>query len=364
MQFVNHTPFPALKYAGIDPLEQQFHVIAMRQTMTWNSRGALRYADTQLPLCDADEYLIDESHGHVRQESDLCVYKPRCDVIVNAAAHVPKGHISHSQQSFDVRVRVLRPESLMASTLERLQRPAKEIDLLFGTDLGMNSPAGTSASSIGETVPLLDKAITVNGVRSFMQQIHTNAGQEQARLVNVVAGLGSRPRANPDRARLLGNIDDSFLSSKAWLPADFDFAVFNSAWPDQQLETLVGNEVIELVNLCTHDTLGAQVDHNSDTVLQLMLPNSLPFCLIRYETGAIGESPMKLDTVFKGGRCGGILRRYQERHGQRRSQTSHGIKLVSYWRQSGHTRRRSVHSQLGQLSWHLHHARGTQFFDL
>lgn len=104
MDFVNHTPFPALAFEGIDQEGQGFHVVVLRQTLSFAS-GALEYADTQAPLCEADMFFGDPNRSSVRQESDLCHYKPRCDVIVNATAYAPQGR---PVREFDVRLVVKR----------------------------------------------------------------------------------------------------------------------------------------------------------------------------------------------------------------------------------------------------------------
>jgi hypothetical protein len=91
MEFVNHTRFPALAFEGTDPHSQHFHVMVLRQTLTWDEHITLGYADRQQPLCEADQFLGATNRSVVRQESDLCHYKPRCDVIVNAVAHAPRG---------------------------------------------------------------------------------------------------------------------------------------------------------------------------------------------------------------------------------------------------------------------------------
>ncbi|MYN20057.1 DUF2169 domain-containing protein [Rugamonas sp. FT107W] len=90
MNVVNHTPFPAQAFEAIDQHAQRFHVFVLRQTLDFSS-GALEYADRQEPLCDKDAYFGEGFSGGVRQESDYCPYKPKCDVIVNAVAHAPKG---------------------------------------------------------------------------------------------------------------------------------------------------------------------------------------------------------------------------------------------------------------------------------
>ena len=118
------------------------------------------------------------------------------------------------------------------------------------------------------------------------------------RAAELVAGLGPRPKSHPERAALVGTIDQAFIGGPAALPADFDFAVWNAAWPDQQVDELVGDETLELTNLCAADSLGAARDDEGNAVLSLTLPGHLPFVLVRLEDGAIGELAARLDTVM------------------------------------------------------------------
>ena len=93
-------------------------------------------------------------------------------------------------------------------------------------------------------------------------------------------------------------MDEAFVISDRWLPHDFDFAVWNAAPPDQQIDFPGGGEVIELTNLCAADTPGAIVDSKGNSVLRFSLRGDLPFVLVRFENGAIGELPARLDTVL------------------------------------------------------------------
>ena len=108
MDFVNHTGFPAQDFAGIDQYDQQFYVIALRQTLEWDDESQLRYAERQEPLCESDEYWGEQHASSVRQESDYCHFKPKCDVLVNATAHAPNGVPA---RSFGVRLRVRLADS-------------------------------------------------------------------------------------------------------------------------------------------------------------------------------------------------------------------------------------------------------------
>lgn len=106
MQFENKTPFPALAFAGVDQHGQAFHVVVVRQTMTWDAESRLHFAAEQAPLAESPEPFDDGTA--TRQESDLCPFKPRADVIVNAVAHAPRGQAA---DSWSVRLTVRRPDT-------------------------------------------------------------------------------------------------------------------------------------------------------------------------------------------------------------------------------------------------------------
>ena len=112
------------------------------------------------------------------------------------------------------------------------------------------------------------------------------------------AGFGIRYKGHPQRSDLLGTVDDAFIASDAWLPADFDFAVWNAAPPDQQTDFLVGDERLELVNLCALDTPGASREKDGSTRLRLELPRHDCFALLRLDSGAMNEVPLVIDTLL------------------------------------------------------------------
>lgn len=424
MEFRNHTPFSALAFEGIDQHDQAFHVVVLRQTLTWNEAGELSYANEQVPLCDEDSYFGPINDSAVRQESDLCHYKPRCDVIVNATAHAPG---NKPRRRFEVRLRVTRPDSpaplppepqglnpympasadkqrawqaaVNEATTQRIPgkvlidktlvvtgerhfvrrawpfrllatltrwgslgiirpntwlltapSPAQTVsltnELAFGGQCRINaneraarriakkyrlSPeaqaAHPDADRASELRPVAHDAFTPNPVgcgytrRWFLRASRckrVSAPQIERPLhpirmgdfykalygkyengagSHLLAGLGIRPKGHPERARLLGTIDEAFIKSKAWLPKDFDFSIWNSAWPDQQVDALQGDEVIELTNLCAAHAAATTQDALSNTVLKLILPGDECRLLVRLETGEMFTHRMRLDTV-------------------------------------------------------------------
>lgn len=90
MDFKNQTPFPALAFQGLTPEGERFHVAVLRQTFTF-ANGALVFADQQSPLVEEDLFEGKPNQSSVLAESDLCPFKPCCDIILNATAHAPGG---------------------------------------------------------------------------------------------------------------------------------------------------------------------------------------------------------------------------------------------------------------------------------
>lgn len=422
MEFVNHTPFPSLAFEGIDQHDQRFHVVVLRQTLTWNDAGALVFADEQQPLCQADEFYGDNLQGSVRQESDLSGYKPRCDVIINATAYPPRRADGSVPERFEVRLSVMRPSipapmpaqpyglnPLMPASDEAMRAWQAEIernknahpagDCLIDKPLVVTGErrfvkakgwrraiaALVTVGTLGIiripswrlTRPKPGQAVPVRLERAFGGECRIDAGSSAAAKVpkeyrltpeqieahpdaarppvahdacafnpvgqgyirdwfldsvdlrsvtapqieypthpigledfnharrgkldggeRLVAGLGVRPKGHPARAKLVGTIDQEFIESDAALPKDFDFAVWNAAWPDQQVDALSGDERIRLVNLCSPETPGVTRDMQGNAVLTLTLPGHLPFLLVRFENGAIGELGARLDTLL------------------------------------------------------------------
>lgn len=110
MEFINNTSSPALSFEGVDT-QQEFHVVVMRQTYTWDEKGLLHLTDEQDPLCMMDE-IVDPNDvmSGVIQESDLCHYKPKCDIIINGHAYAPQ---RKNVKSFIASIHVQTPNKVI-----------------------------------------------------------------------------------------------------------------------------------------------------------------------------------------------------------------------------------------------------------
>lgn len=429
MDFRNHTPFPALAFEGIDQFEQAFHVVVLRQTLTWGHDGMLVCSDEQAPLCEVDEYFGALNASSIRQESDLCHYKPKCDVIVNATAWMPPGV---AQRRCAVRLVLKRPDAAApmpprpdglnpfmapdegqlarwrAASQQALAHPLAgrrlidkaltvtgERDLVrsawprrwlagslriaslglldvatwrltdatpfhhlplryeyaFGGECRINcgdaaarrvrkqyrlagqAPADADAGEAAQQ-PIAHAAFEGNAVgRAYAPAWYLKAcaitrlaaprielpvapfraarfGRSSASAKNgagngaaaaaaaAMAGLGVRPKVHPARRRLAGTVDRKFIESDAWLPMDFDFAVWNAAPLDQQIDFPRGDEIIELSNLCQAGAPGARIDSDGSTLLRLQLPGHSCHVLVRMQDGTMFFHAMQIDTLL------------------------------------------------------------------
>lgn len=96
MEFRNLTPFDAMCFRAVTPGDREYRVVAMKvgYRLVRGRHGQWQAEvndDEPVPLTLADEYWSEEGASSPREESDLAPYKPRCDVIVNATAHAPRG---------------------------------------------------------------------------------------------------------------------------------------------------------------------------------------------------------------------------------------------------------------------------------
>lgn len=113
------------------------------------------------------------------------------------------------------------------------------------------------------------------------------------------AGFGVLGRAWQPRLAFAGTYDQQWLNERhPYLPTDFDFRYWNGAPEDQQVHPhLAGDETVTLFNMCPPKTPGASCDGNGNTRLAFRLPGHLPFVLVRFADGQLGELAAKLDTL-------------------------------------------------------------------
>lgn len=226
MDFINNTPFPALNFEGIDQLNQNFHVFVMRQTFTWNEKGLMVLTSEQDPLCIEDVMVDkDDLMSGVLQESDLCHFKPHCDVIVIGHAYTPENRVSDNSFTASIEVqtpdKVLYGDPIPASKylFAQTQPKANPVQQVKGTvlinkTLSILSPRYATAQSEGlvggtryliKTQPLPHK-VTLNPSSSFGGYVYIEENDNRSELVDKAEQIPEDVREgihlNPTHGRL------------------------------------------------------------------------------------------------------------------------------------------------------------------
>lgn len=116
----------------------------------------------------------------------------------------------------------------------------------------------------------------------------------------IVTGFGVRAKSHPERAKLVGQVDEDFIEGNDPYPKGFDFAMWNSAYPDQQTPLLTGNEWLTLTNLCPFDTKAMTINKNGASQLKLYLPETIAYLALESKNPQVmnTELPLRLDTVI------------------------------------------------------------------
>ena len=407
MNLTNHTNSPALNYESIDGENNAFETIVCRQTYTWDDTGLLTLVEEQDPLCFMDDPIDpkDNMKGTL-QESDLCSYKPKCDILVLGHAYAP---YYQPTQTFLAKIQIKTPDTYQFTQPIEAPNNPKDIDdpvslrqkqinqrllnkqyqyrtgqIILEKTLGFQGKQTLQRTITGDyqlsaikpviKVPLdishsyggycyieahhphayllkdtqklsedMQKAIKIaysqDTIIYYKQHSHNPYGKgfidkitldinqpqiiELPQIINpnhpfnksifvkslnnqldiheqntLIAGFGIRPKVHPERNKFLGEITPEFIQSEGLLPDGFDFAIWNSAFPDQQCDYLKGNEWITLVNLSPPNTKSMQIDDKGNHILNLYLPeNQLIAYIIWEDEEQPSEISLQIDTI-------------------------------------------------------------------
>jgi len=111
-------------------------------------------------------------------------------------------------------------------------------------------------------------------------------------------GLGIIGRAWQQRQALAGTYDAQWLEDRhPYLPDDFDFAYWNGAHSDLQIDYPAGDEKIELINLCPHGSQATRQDNTGNTILTMVLPNRRIRLNTMDQEGRVAVLDMQIDTL-------------------------------------------------------------------
>lgn len=267
MELINATRMTSGYTLGMEPSGRELLVVAIKGTFAIPSQdGALlRLHEEQEPLLTADTFEGEPGMSAPRYEADFAPRKPKCDVLLHATAHAPDG-----------------------KPVERLEVGAsigawRKTFAVVG-DREWNARGGIRAT---RAQPFTTMPLTYDRAFGGMDQRHEDPAEHAAYMRNT-SGRGfhkhlheawvdgsplpnteeiGRPIVRPDgdyaamafgpiarhwepRYRYAGTYDERWLRDVApFLPADFDDRYHQSAPPDQQLTSPVGEQEITLLNL-------------------------------------------------------------------------------------------------------------------
>lgn len=147
--------------------------------------------------------------------------------------------------------------------------------------------------------PLIERPGATLTARQFWRWLALSRQAEcEASSFREPAGFGILPKTHPARRDLVGTIDEAFIASDAPLPDNFDFAIWNGAPSDQQIDYPAGGEEIELANLSAAGSPGTRIDAGKNVYLQLRLPQDRCILRLQHVDENVSTLPMQLDTIL------------------------------------------------------------------
>jgi uncharacterized protein YjbI with pentapeptide repeats len=237
-----------------------------------------------------DVYLNDDPNKSLVYDSDFAPFKPRADVLLIGTAHAPR---SKGVPFLEVRFRVGGlsktlhvtgqrgwEQKLLGKLIVSDPDPFIHMPIIYERAFGgpgyKKNPVGCGYHS--------QQAPNIEHPGRFAKGPRDNAEP---------AGCGPLGASWDQRRSLVGTYDKVWLKERwPWLPKDFDWAYFNAAPRDQQVEGyLRGDEELEFENL-----------HREHSFYRSKLPGLRARCFVneRIKHGDLHfrEVPLNLDTLW------------------------------------------------------------------
>ncbi|OTA14672.1 hypothetical protein Xvie_03503 [Xenorhabdus vietnamensis] len=356
MELKNLTPFSVMNYRMLDTEDQEYDVVAMKVGYQLLPAGKGEYLAELLPvmdLCVQDQYRGGLNISQVLKESDLALFKPKCDVIVNGTAYAPEGKPC---PSFPIRLSVtdangdilldktlnitgerefFRPDNgqWQLSDPKPFNRLPLDYRYAFGggcrieaeddkaakelTEEDKLSPEQRSQHPDGEKAPIAHAVWEYNPIGTGFvlpwyarakdlprypapRITHPNAPVTAQHFAAMLSGYlsATEPASQPQGIGIIG---------RAWLPRRTLAGTYDQTWLDQRHPYLPQDFDFGYWNGAPQDQ---QIDWPStditlqltnltpDGSLQTQLPGHRPFILFRMEDGDLFPILMNLDTLI------------------------------------------------------------------
>jgi hypothetical protein len=273
---------------AMDKTAAEYLLVVAKVTFTLPRQGeAPRLADAQIPIAEADQFTGDPTRSATLVESDYVLEKPYCDVLLNGAAHAPRGQpveriavglqVGGWRKSFAVcGNRVWRGAAVgySPSDPEPFTRLPISYDNAFGgIDEGMRDP-GQHRAYLPNPAGRgwhhhIHRELLIGTPVCNTEEIRDPVRDPGGRYLPMA--FGPVGRGSPSRIGYAGTYDQNWIDNVfPFLPGDFDSRYFQCAAEDQQIPHPRGGENVVLVNL------------TSDSRREFVLPPvEMPFVFFR-----------------------------------------------------------------------------------
>ncbi|SPH18705.1 hypothetical protein DEA8626_02247 [Defluviimonas aquaemixtae] len=268
MRILNQTRYVHQFTMGMDKAGREYLSLVVKGTFTFPERSSdqPRPAEEQRPLVMADEFTGAPGFSATLWESDFAFRKPRCDVVLQGAAHAPGGRpaervrvgvkVGGWSKQFDVvgqrEWRVVGP-AITATKPYPFTRQPFSYDTAFGgpdrSDPDDKAPPVYAANPVGCGFG------TVGGQAKLPGQPLPNTEEVGEEVTSPYGryrpmALGPVGRGWPERLRYGGTYDENWERNIfPFLPPDFDERNFQMSPEDQQVAFPRGGTPVILVGL-------------------------------------------------------------------------------------------------------------------
>ncbi len=257
---INRTPFAVLEAPLTDRDGAEVLVVVVKGTFTWGPDGEATPAAEQLPILTADVPAGDGPHAGLAAASDVCLSKPRVDVLLQGEIVLPRpmeqvdcalevgARLRKTLRVFGPRVWVLGAvKALVPWKSQPFSRMPIAWERSFGGADLMDSEFYEARNPAGSGVCKKPRDLDGRPAPNFENPEHPLAG-----LLGHPVPVGFGPIAPHWQPRIgfAGTYDEAWLEQRCpLLPADFDPRFLNVAPADQQLEGFVAGEEVRLANM-------------------------------------------------------------------------------------------------------------------
>ena len=295
----NRTPFVARHFVLPDGEGGEVALVVVKASFSLAAAKEVALADEQAPLCLADEFRGDPKLGSPLRDADLCLFKPRVDLLlVDPVAHAPRGrpietlfaelHVRGEELDMGKSL-LVSGDRVWADDQPGAPIPFTEMPLRWERAYGGTVARG-GEGEVDERNPL---GVGFRGARSADPEVGSelpNVEDPGSAIVHresegVPACFGVVARAWLPRRELAGTFDEGWKRRRwpLW-PTDYDPAFNQSAPADQQLDRYEGGATVTLINLSPGGRLELSLPH-LDVPVHLICADRL------------GEAELRVDTV-------------------------------------------------------------------